>query len=192
MPRSSLRSYGASVGCRPLASEVDVPTFRSTIDINAPAAATWRAIADFGNVYRINPLVASSHLTSEWTQGEETTRHCDLTVVGASVEERITDWQEGVAYSAVVVAKRRLPFVRNLTTTVEAEINGGRSIGSFRISYDVGWWPLGRVVDLLVIRQRSRRAAQLFVAGLKHFVETGEEVDASVDLDRKAASVARV
>jgi hypothetical protein len=168
-----------------------VPTFRSTIDINAPATVTWRVIADFGNVYRINPLVYSSHLTSEWSQGEETTRHCDLTVIGASVEERITDWQEGISYSAVVIAKRRLPFVRNLTTTVEAELNGSRSIGSFRISYELGWWPLGALVDRLVIRPRSRRAAQLFVAGLKHFVETGEEVDAATPLDRHAAAVAR-
>jgi hypothetical protein len=116
-----------------------MPSFRSTIDIDASATNTWRALSDFGNVFRINPLVESSHLTSDWTQGEETTRHCDLTIVGASVEERITDWQEGVGYSAVVVAKRRLPFVRNLTTTVEAELNGSRSIGAYRISYEVGW-----------------------------------------------------
>ena len=169
-----------------------MPTFRSTIDINASAANTWLAISDFGNVFRINPLVDSSHLTSDSTQGEETTRHCDLTIAGASVEERVTDWQEGVSYSAVVVAKRRLPFVRNLTTTVEAELNGSRSVGAFRISYEIGWWPIGHVVDRLVIRARTRRAARLFVAGLKHLVETGEEVDATTPLDHNAVSVAQV
>ena len=57
------------------------------IEIKAPVEKVWEAIADFGNISKFNPSVPTSHLTADQAQGVGTTRHCDLFVPGASIEE---------------------------------------------------------------------------------------------------------
>ncbi len=169
-----------------------MPTYRATIDIDAPSEKVWEAIGDFGNIHKWNPSVPTSHLTSDQAVGEGTTRHCDLTVPGASIEERITDWQEGRSYSVEIYQKKRVPFVKNLRATVSVEPNGVGSKGGFKFEYDTIAGPIGRLMDRFLIASQNRKAAELFVSGLKHYVETGEEVAKGVRVDRSSAEVVRV
>lgn len=168
-----------------------MPGYRATVHIDAPAEEVWEAIGDFGNIFKWNPAVPASHLTSDEVVGAGTTRHCDLTVPGASIEERITDWQEGRSYSVEIYQKKRVPFVKNLEATVSVEPSESGSEGRFEFRYDTAG-PLGRFMDRFVIGAQNRRTAELFVSGLKHYVETGEEVAKGVRVDRSAAEVVRV
>ncbi len=169
-----------------------MPTYRATVHIDAPSEEVWKAIGDFGNIYKWNPSVSASHLTSGEALGEGTTRHCGLTVPGASIEERITDWQEGRSYSVEIYQKKRVPFVKNLRATVSVERNGVGSKGRFEFNYDTTAGPIGRLMDRFVIASQNRKTAELFVSGLKHYVETGEEVAKGVRVDRSEAEVVRV
>ena len=169
-----------------------MPRYRANINIDAPAEEVWGAIGDFGNIYKWNPGVPKSNLTSQSEIGEGTTRHCDLTVPGASIEERITDWQEGSSYTVDIYQKKRVPFIRDLSATVSVEPDGAGSIGGFDFRYETTAGPIGKVMDRLVIGPRNHKVAELFVAGLKHHVETGEEVGKGVRVDRSKATVVRV
>ena len=169
-----------------------MPRYRATIGIDASTEKVWEAIGDFGNIYKWNPGVPNSHLTSAPEIGEGTTRHCDLTVPGASIEERVTDWQEGTSYTVDIYEARRVPFVKDLSATVSVEPNGSGSTGGFDFRYETTAGPIGKAMERYVIGPRNRKIAGLLVAGLKHHVETGEEVGKGVRVDRTAASVVSI
>jgi len=169
-----------------------MPSYRATIDLDAPSQKVWETIGDFVNIYKFNPAVPKSHLTSTPDIGEGTTRHCDLTVPGASIEERITDWQEGTSYTVDIYEQKRVPFIKDVNATVSVESNGSGSTGGFEFRYETTAGPIGKAMDRLVIGPRNRKVAELFVAGLKHHVETGEEVGKGVRVDRSTAQVTKV
>ena len=169
-----------------------MPRYQATIDIDAPAEKVWKVIGDFGNIYRWNPSVPKSHLTSGTELGEGATRHCDLTSPGASIEERITDWQEGSSYTVDIYRKKRVPFVKDLTATVSVAPNGTGSTAGFDFQYQTTAGPIGKVMDRLVIGSQNRKVAERFVAGLKHYVETGEEVGKGVRVRHAEATVIKV
>lgn len=161
-------------------------TLRATIDIDAPTDKVWEAIKDFGNIHRFNPSIPRSHLTSDQEHGVGTTRHCDFNVAGASVRERITDWQEGRSYSVDIYEKSRIPFLKNITGHVAVEPSPRGSTGIFEMGYETSAGPIGRLMERM-LRKRNAKATKLFVAGLKHYVETGEDVTQGVRVDTNAA-----
>ena len=66
-----------------------------SITINASKQKAWEALADFGNVQNLSPNIKKSYLTSDDTVGLGSTRHCDFYSLGASVDEKIIEWNEG-------------------------------------------------------------------------------------------------
>ena len=84
-------------------------TFSTRIQINAPKEKVWEVLAELGDVYKWNPGVSHSYSTSESSQGEGVTRHCDLQSSGRNIgylEERLPaigwlvvwiDWQDELA-----------------------------------------------------------------------------------------------
>ena len=164
-------------------------TIRSTIHIDAPTDKVWEVISDFGNIYRWNRTISASHLTSTDGHGVGTTRHCDMTIPGASVEERIVDWQEGSSYTVEIYEAKRFPFVTDMTAIVGVEPSESGSEASFQFSYDTTGGPIGKLFDRFVIGPQNNKAAALFVAALKHHVETGEEVSKGVRVDTSTADV---
>lgn len=169
-----------------------MPKFRTSIQIDAPADKVWDAIADFPNVHRFNPSVTESHGTSAEPAGVGATRHCALSVAGATIEERVTDWNEGESYTIEVYDKRRVPLLTNNVGHVAIESNGDGCIGVLELSYDVKGGPIGRLLHRLGIKKQSEKGARLFVAGLKHFVETGEEVTKGVRVDTSEVEFAEL
>ena len=77
--------------------------------IEASKERVWEALADFGNNYLWNPAVVHSHSTSEAPNGVGSTRHCDLTVPKASIEERVVDWVENEQMRIEIFDGRRKP-----------------------------------------------------------------------------------
>jgi len=57
------------------------------IEINASKEDVWKAIAKFGDICHASPGVIKSHVSSEQQGGVGATRHCDLAMFGATVEE---------------------------------------------------------------------------------------------------------
>jgi carbon monoxide dehydrogenase subunit G len=154
--------------------------------INAPADAVWDALADFGGVWRYSPTVNESHSTSEATTGLGAERHCDLTFAGASVEERIVDWQEGRSMDVQIVEGKRTPPMTDIIAHFELEPDGDATIVRASMRYDMKFGPLGWAMDHTMVRPKFGSAFSQILAGLKHYLETGETVTGEVEIDEQA------
>jgi hypothetical protein len=72
-----------------------ITTIKREIEINQSKDKVWKALADFGNICHGHPSVSKSFITSTQKEGVGATRHCDFTMMGASAEEKVTEWNEG-------------------------------------------------------------------------------------------------
>lgn len=156
--------------------------FTVSTRIDAPRRRVWEVLSDIGSIYRWNPGVKASRATSEAPGGENATRHCDLQRSGGKsvgyLEERAVDWREGEGYK-ILITESNLPLK---TAAVSFELadegDGTRVIVGPR--YELKGGVLGSVVDRLVGRRQYRKGMQQLLAGLKHYIETGEQVGDSV------------
>ena len=79
-------------------------TFVEEITINAPTEAVWNALADIGSIYKWNPGVKQSHMTTSSEVGLGSGRHCDL---GGKnyLDETVIEWKPEVALTMRIVAQ---------------------------------------------------------------------------------------
>ena len=155
----------------------------SQVQIDAPVDKVWRTLADLGSIDKWNPGVAKSYATSEATQGEGATRHCDLQsgnaqLDNAQLEERAFDWREGEGFK-IDVYKSSLPLKRNIIS-FEVEPSGDGTLAKVTADYQLKYGPIGALVDILIGRRQSQRSFDELLAGLKYHVETGELVQGQV------------
>ncbi len=151
---------------------------RSQAQIDAPVDKVWRTIADLGSIDKWNPGVAKSYTTSEATQGEGATRHCDLENGNAQLEERAFDWREGEGFK-IDVYKSSLPLKRNIVS-FEIEPSGDGTLATVTADYQLKYGPIGMLMDILIGRRQAQQGFDEMLAGLKYHVETGELVQNKV------------
>ena len=84
------------------------------VTINAPKQKVWEALADFGNVFKLSPNLKKSYLTSDQQEGIGATRHCDFVNMGAQVEERIVEWDEGESIKIDIYESKKTKMRRKL------------------------------------------------------------------------------
>lgn len=147
--------------------------------IDAPKNEVWAALADFGNIYRFNPSVPSSHSTNELSSGEGATRHCDFLVEGSSVEERIVEWHEGDRMVVEIYEGVKTPPWENVFADIAVEEVDGGTLVRGTMSYDMRYGPVGSLMDRFMIQPQFGKAWGGIFAGLKQYIETGEEVSGS-------------
>ena len=155
--------------------------------IDAPKQKVWDALADFGNVQNMSPNIAKSYLTSEQVNGVGAERHCDFTAMGAQVEERIVEWNEGESLKIDIYERKNMPMIADILASFNLEEKDGKVIlyASFEYSMSSG---LGNVMNSLVMKKMNIKSWELFIAGIKHHVETGEYVDKGIQLDLSAVT----
>ena len=158
------------------------------VEIDAPAEKVWEVLADFGNISAFNPNLTNSHLTADQPNGVGATRHCDLTVGGASIEERIVDWDEGHSYTVDVYGGKRVPFTQAFGHLAVEPLGESRSVAS--MSFE-GKAKGGVFAGLLgrALRGQNKKAITGVLAGLKHHVETGDPVEGRQKVDSSAVIV---
>ena len=140
--------------------------------IDAPKEKVWEVLADLGSIYKWNPGV--SHSTSESTQGEGATRHCDLQNPSGYLEERATNWREGEGFT-IDIYESNFPIKRNLVQ-FSVEANGNGTIVKVAPDYQFKFGPIGSLLDRLILGRQLRKGMANLLAGLKYHVETGEVV----------------
>ncbi len=155
----------------------------SSTNIDAPADKVWSTLADLGSIYKWNPGVEKSHSTSDATQGEGATRHCDLDDKN-HLEERAFDWREGEGFKIDVV-ESTLPLESNIVSfqiapTGDAAPDGAGTRVSVTADYKLKFGPIGALMDLIFAKRQFQQAFDDMMAGLKHYVETGEEIGDAV------------
>ena len=139
------------------------------IRIDASKDKVWNVVADLGSVSVWNPALANSHYTSEAKEGLEASRHCDFPD-GGYVEERVTEWKPGEAFT-VEIYEGTVPFA-SANGFVSLVNDGDGTIVNYGIEYDL---KADVPVDPQEVERQNREELfPLVLAGLKHYVETGE------------------
>jgi len=152
------------------------------VTINAPKQKVWDALADFGNVQNMSPNISKSYLTSEQKNGVGAERHCDFTSMGAQVEERIVEWNEGESMKIDIYERKNMPMIADILAEFKLEEQDNKVIlhGSFEYSMSNS---VGNIMNSLVMKKMNIKTWELFLAGIKHHVETGENVEKGIRLD---------
>ena len=146
----------------------------SEIRINAPKERVWDIIADLTTVQYYDPGVISTRYTSEAREGVGASRHCDLPDEGY-VEERVTNWKPGESYTINIYEGSEIvaPFATQDARFTLIE-DGQETTARMEIEYELK--PGAPVEPRELERQWGEEMIPTLLAGLKHYVETGETV----------------
>jgi carbon monoxide dehydrogenase subunit G len=154
----------------------------NSVLINAPKAKVWEVLADIGNVSKLSKGVVKSYLTSDKKNGLDATRHCDLAQFGAQVEERITAWKEGESMTINIYERKNLPLMVDVNGSFELKEEGDKTrlIGVFE--YKMTNF-IGTIMNTFVMKPANKKGWRSFLAGVKHHIETGEEITSNTKVD---------
>jgi len=146
-------------------------TFVEEITINAPTEAVWNALADIGSIYKWNPGVKQSHMTTSSEVGLGSGRHCDL---GGKnyLDETVVEWRPDVALTMRIVATN-LPFkTADIKFTLDG--NGQQTLVTVAPEYTLKFGMLGTLMDIVLVRSSYRKGMVNLLKGLKGYVENTE------------------
>ncbi len=140
----------------------------SNIYIDASRQKVWEVLADLGSVSVWSPAIANSYYTSEATEGVGASRHCDFSD-GGYVKEQVSEWRPGEALR-MQIYEGTVPFDNFYGTFTLRDDDQGMTV-SFTLEFDVR--PGAPVDPAEAERQNREELIPAFLAGLKHYAETG-------------------
>lgn len=157
-------------------------TLTRAIEINASKEKVWKALADFGNICHAHPGILKSFVTSAQKEGVGATRHCDFAMMGATAEERISDWNEGTYLKIEIDQLKNMPGVKTMSADFTIEEKGDKTLLTSTIEYSMK----NIMFDLMNTMMMKRMNAGMLdgiVAGHKKYIETGEIVNQKTVLE---------
>ena len=98
------------------------------VSIDAPKQKVWEVLADFGNVQSLSPNIEKSYLTTEKKNGVGAQRHCDFVSMGAQVEERIVEWNEGESLKIDIYERKNMPMITGMQAEFKVIEEGGKTL----------------------------------------------------------------
>jgi len=152
------------------------------VTVNAPSNQVWDALADFGNVSRLSPNIIKSYKTSDQTGGLGATRHCDFAAMGAQVEERIVEWNEGESMKIDIYESKNMPMITGMKAEFTLNSEGETTIVTGVFEYSMSG-VLGNLLNNISMKKMNEKAWVKFLAGIKHHIESGENVEKNTKLD---------
>lgn len=157
-------------------------TIKRAIEINQPNHQVWKALADFGNICHGHPAVSKSFITSTQKEGVGATRHCDFTMMGASAEEKVTEWKEGKNITIEVVELKKMPGIATLSLDLSIREQGTKTqlTGTMVYTMKNGFFD---VMNSVVMKKMNAQLLDGIMAGHKLYIETGTIVNEKTKLD---------
>jgi len=148
-----------------------VTVLENSIRINAPRETVWSVLASLDALDQYDPGIRKSKIVSSQKEGLGAARQCDLTP-GGWFKERVAEWRphEGLAFE---LFECTLP-VRRLKHSYTLTPDSGGTVVNQRMEYELKFGPLGRLMDVVMVRKKWKIGIQGFFAGLKRYVEAGE------------------
>ncbi len=141
----------------------------SEIQIDAPREKVWAVLADLETVQQYDPAITKAFYTSEARDGVGAARQCDWP--GGYVRERVTEWKPGEGYAINAYEGSDIaPFESQDARFVLRGAGQGTAV-SLELEYRLK--PDGPS-DPQEIESEYRRLIEGVLAGLKHYVETGQ------------------
>lgn len=150
-------------------------TISREIEINASKEKVWNAIAKFGDICHGSPTVSQSHVTSEQKDGVGATRHCDFSMMGATAEEKITEWNEGESLSIEVYELKKMPGIKTMSADFKVRTENGHTILRADLHYDMKNIFFD-MMNALMMKGMNIKNWNAVLAGHKKYIETGNRV----------------
>ena len=157
-------------------------TIESKVIINATRDKVWDILSDFGNVQKLSPGIAKSYLTSDTKNGIGATRHCDFTAMGSQVEEKIIEWNDGHSFKIELYDTKNLPLIQGMNASFKLESHNKETILTSIFEYHMNNF-IGDLLNSLKMKKMNKKSWVQFMAGIKHYAETGENVNKETKLD---------
>ena len=160
-------------------------TIAREIIINETKEKVWDAVANFGDICHGSPGVSSSHVTSEQQKGIGATRHCDFTMMGATAEEKITDWNEGESLTIEVYELKKMPGIKSMSATFKVRTENNKTILRADLSYEMKN-VFFDMMNNLMMKKMNNKNWNSVLAGHKKYIETGIRVveDTVLEIDK--------
>lgn len=152
------------------------------VAINAPKQKVWEALADFGNVKYLSPNIIKSYLTSDQESGVGATRHCEFASMGAQVEERIVAWDEGETLKIDIYRSKNMPMITGMEAEFQVSEEGDSTVVTGTFEYGMTNI-IGNILNSVTMKKMNQKAWIQFLAGIKHHLETSENVNTDTNLD---------
>lgn len=157
-------------------------TIKRQIEINMPQEKVWAALADFGNICHGHPAVSQSFVTSTQKSGVGATRHCDFTMMGASAEEKVVDWNEGKNIKIEVYELNKMPGIDTMALDLAIKPNGNNTLLSSTMQYTMKN-AFFDIMNSLMMKSMNAKLLDGIMAGHKLYIETGTIVNEKTKLD---------
>ena len=145
-----------------------MPTVTGEIHIDSPKEKVWAVLADLATVRHFNPGVTNAYYISDTKEGVGASRRCDL-VDGGYVLERASEWKPGEAYT-LEIYEGTTPF-QNADGAFTVKDDRQGTIVSLTLGFELR---VDAPVDPQEVEQQYRELIPAVLAGLKHYVETGQ------------------
>ena len=158
------------------------------IEINASPEKVWAVLADFNAVEKWSPSVRSAHGVSETDHGVGAVRGFDVPGFG-NVEETVVDWKDGESLTFEVSS---VGPVKKTVMTWSVRKESGRTVARVRSEMHTKYGVFGAIIDKLVMRRMFKTRMGQTLLGLKHHVETGEEIGTSLPGDHDKSALVEV
>jgi carbon monoxide dehydrogenase subunit G len=152
------------------------------IEINQTKDKVWKALADFGNICHGHPAVSKSFVTSTQKEGVGATRHCDFTMMGASAEEKVTEWNEGKNIKIEVLELKKMPGIKTMVLDLAIRNQGEKTILTSTMAYSMKNG-LFDIMNSLMMKKMNAKLLDGIMAGHKLYIETGTIVNEKTKLD---------
>jgi len=152
------------------------------IEINQTKDKVWKALADFGNICHGHPAVSKSFVTSTQKEGVGATRHCDFTMMGASAEEKVTEWNEGKNIKIEVLELKKMPGIKTMILDLAIRNQGEKTILTSTMSYSMKNG-LFDIMNSLMMKKMNAKLMDGIMAGHKLYIETGTIVNDKTKLN---------
>jgi hypothetical protein len=159
-----------------------ITTIKREIEINQSKDKVWKALADFGNICHGHPAVSKSFITSKQKQGLGATRHCDFTMMGASAEEKVTEWNEGKNIKIEVLELKKMPGIKTMVLDLAIRNQGEKTILTSTMAYSMKNG-LFDIINSLMMKKMNAKLLDGIMAGHKLYIETGTIVNDKTKLD---------
>ena len=141
---------------------------KTAVIINTPTATVWDVLKDFGNVSDWAPTVTKSYYLNAKSSGVGTGRHCDIKGFG-SIQEYITDWQEGKGFVYSVTALG--PIAASNSSWWLTRIDDQTTKLEVVLSYNIRFGLFGRIMHKLIMRKKLEQSLPETLAATKKHVE---------------------
>ncbi len=149
------------------------------VKIDVSAARVWEVLADFGNVKPWGPTVVDSYIVDKSKKNKRVGTMRVLRYTSKKeIEEVVTAWQERKGFT--VEFPHSGGAIKSFSQEWALEGNKDEGVVTVNVRSEMKWGFLGRVLEFFMFKKHFSRELTLALAGLKHYVETNEEVDSKM------------